>query len=120
MTNRKELLKAIDLHAEWKKRFVAAVSSGRDGEISPDVSQDQACGFGSWLHSLSPDGRASLHWTRVHALHEKFHGEAAKVAELAREGLLSKALAAISPGGAFASGSAELTAAMMAWLSDVS
>jgi len=118
MMNRKELLRAIDLHAEWRKRFVKEVSSGRDGEVPSGVAQDDACGFGSWLHSLPPDDRASQHWKTVHALHEKFHGDAARVAALALEGRLSKATAAISPGGAFAAGSAELTAAMMAWLSD--
>jgi hypothetical protein len=108
---------AIAAHSAWKRKLTAAIDTGNyDGDI-PTVRRDDACDFGRWLHGPSISGvdRSTPEYRSVVQLHAAFHRAAADTLDDVARGRADEARESLELGGAFASASAELTAAMTAW-----
>lgn len=112
-----EIEKAIGAHSLWKIRLNAAINTGVS-EFSPEkVSTDNQCDFGRWLYgeTISAAEKAGPCYQSVRQHHTEFHKVAADVLKLALSGKKDEAHKLVGLGGRFASLSAELTTAMMAW-----
>ena len=115
MNHAAEINKAIGAHGMWKTRLTTAIDNG-NSDVTPEQTEvDNQCAFGKWLHSLPPSEHNSEHYRKVQTLHAAFHKEAAKVLRLALNGKKPEAKQAMAGGGSFATASANLTSAMMAW-----
>ncbi len=109
-----QIKKAIGVHGMWKQRLLTAVKDGAPNENPAEISKDNRCEFGQWLHSC---GVNSPHHKDVVTLHAEFHKTAAKVIELAKKGAKQDASKLIDT--QYADASAKLTAAMLRWKSAV-
>ncbi len=112
---RDQIKQAVGAHAMWKARLRDAIATGTSDVSVAQSGRDDACKFGQWLGSLSPELARSTHATEVRALHATFHREASKVLALALDGRAADARTAMQQGAPFASVSAELTQAMTNW-----
>jgi len=110
---------AIIAHDEWKARLLAAVEAG-SSDINPDeVRADDRCAFGTWLSSVGPDMKASLHYDRVCDLHARFHQAAAAVLILALGGRGPQALTSLEFGSEYVSASVLLVDEMELWRAEL-
>ncbi len=107
--------KAIATHAWWKSDLRQAIDSGERDQTVDDVRDDDRCEFGRWLQKRPVAEKMSEHFRTVRELHARFHEEAAHVLELALAKRADEAMAAMAIGSSFASISARLTSAMVAW-----
>jgi hypothetical protein len=107
--------KAIAAHAWWKSQLRHVIDSGECDQTVDDVRADDRCEFGRWLSVRPVAEKTSEHFRTVSELHTRFHEEAAHVLELALAKRTDEALAAMVIGSPFASVSARLTSAMVAW-----
>ena len=107
--------KAIVAHARWKSHLGHVIDSGECDQTVDDFRADDRCEFGRWLREQPADEKTSEHFRTVSELHARFHGEAAHVLELALAKRADQATAAMAIGSPFASVSARLTSAMVAW-----
>ena len=107
--------KAIVAHARWKSHLRQVVESGNSESTVDQVRSDTLCEFGHWLHDRPASEKMTEHFKTVADLHARFHQEAAQVLELALAGYRDRAASAMAVGGPFASVSAKLTSAMVAW-----
>lgn len=120
MPTRNEIDRALESHATWKLRLLAAVQ-GEAPEAGAfavaRVAADDECAFGKWLHGdgISGELRASPHYREVVRIHAEFHEAAARVLDLALSGMKAGAEEALGPGGSFAALSAQLMARLEAW-----
>jgi methyl-accepting chemotaxis protein len=112
-----DITRAIGAHGLWKGRLAAAIAGGEQGLDPATLARDDACDFGRFLAgpAIPAAEKAGGHYQRVRTLHAAFHRCACDVLRDARAGRRAEAEAALRPGGAFASASADLTQAMMAW-----
>jgi len=107
--------KAIVAHAWWKSHLRHVIDSGECDQTVDDVRADNRCEFGRWLCERPVAEKTSEHFRTVSELHARFHREAAHVLELALARRADQAIAAMAIGSPFASASARLTSAMVAW-----
>jgi methyl-accepting chemotaxis protein len=110
-----EIDKAISAHALWKARLRLAIDTGTSEWSVRDVSPDDVCAFGKWLHSLPPDEKATERWKKVQVLHAEFHLVAAQVLKLALDRHRDQAIEAMKSRSPFASVSSRLTQTMLDW-----
>lgn len=117
MANIEEIDKAIGAHGMWKIRLKSAIESGRIETPIEIIRTDNQCVFGKWLYgsTLSPQDKASRHYSIVKQIHAEFHKTAAHVAELAVDGKKAEAESMLATGGEYAKISSKLTQAMMDW-----
>jgi predicted transcriptional regulator len=121
MSAAQQIEQAIGTHGLFKLRLRTAIASGRlDGTVAT-LGSHLNCPFGKWMESaaVSPAIRASSHFAAVDLLHARFHVAAAKVAAMAIAGRAAEAAAALERDGEFGVASAELTAALLEWKSNV-
>lgn len=118
MSLQDEIKHAIGAHGLWKNRLHSAIESGKS-EFSPEqVSHDNNCDFGKWLHgpSLSSVVKHKAEYEACRHLHADFHREASHVLKLALDGHKDQARSAMGTSGKFAEISGNLTSAMMKWM----
>jgi Chemoreceptor zinc-binding domain len=108
---------AITAHGLWKTHLFSAVALGETPFKLDEVARDDRCRFGQWLHGLGEE-RKSPHFERVRGLHARFHGEAARVLELATSGEGDAARRSLERGGAYQRASAELVGALGRWVGE--
>jgi methyl-accepting chemotaxis protein len=112
-----EIKKAVGAHGMWKARLRTAIDSGKSDIDVTKAGRDDQCEFGKWLYGPT---LAQSHdcgdYRDVKDLHAKFHAAAAKTLELALSGRKAEAEKMVGS-GEFATCSAQLTAAMMRWMS---
>ena len=106
---------AIKAHDEWKARLLAAVAAGSSDLNPDDVRAHDRCDFGTWLSTVGPDMKASLHYDRVCDLHARFHQAAAVVLRLALSGRGPQALTSLEFGSEYVSASVLLVDEMELW-----
>lgn len=118
MSIQDEIKRAIDAHGLWKARLVAAIEAGKSDLVPAHVCKDDQCDFGRWLLGPSVPATARMlpDYAQCRTLHARFHATAADVLRLALAGKAAEAHAALGTNGSFATTSAALTAAMMAWM----
>ena len=115
MTLQEEIKSAVGSHAIWKARLNSAIDT-RSSQFAPaTVRRDDQCEFGKWLETANAAVRASAEYSKCKELHHRFHGEAAKVLDLALAGKKEAARQAVGADGAFVKISSSLTMAMMEW-----
>ena len=107
--------KAIAAHGWWKSHLRDMIDSGESDQTVDEVRADDRCEFSRWLRERPDGDKASEHFRTVCELHTRFHEEAAHVLELASAKKVEAANAAMAIGSPFASVSAKLTSAMVAW-----
>ncbi len=110
-----EIDRAISAHALWKARLRIAIDTGTSEWGVKDISPDNLCAFGQWLHSLPPDEKATERWKTVQVLHAQFHLIASQVMGLALGRHKEEALEAMKSRSQFATISSRLTQAMLDW-----
>ncbi len=122
MSLKDEITKAIAAHGQWKLRLKTAIETGSLDFTVDTIRSDDQCVFGKWLYgdTITPEIKASPHYSRVKTLHARFHQEAAKVAEAVLAGRKTEAETSMGITGDFTRASTELTRAMMDWLAQVS
>ena len=57
MLRSKEIVNAIGVHGNWKKRLRRAIETGNSDFTVDELIVDNQCDFGKWLHSLSSDDK---------------------------------------------------------------
>jgi Chemoreceptor zinc-binding domain len=107
--------KAIAAHARWKSQLRQAIETGKSEWTVERVRPDDVCEFGQWLGERPVPEKMSEAYRTVADLHARFHQEAASVLALALAGHRDRAAAGMAVGSPFASASAKLTSAMVAW-----
>lgn len=110
-----EIDKAITAHALWKARLRIAIDTGTSEWGVRDISPDNLCAFGQWLHSLPANEKATERWKTVQVLHAQFHLIASQVMRLALDRHKEEAIEAMKSRSQFASVSSRLTQAMLDW-----
>jgi methyl-accepting chemotaxis protein len=83
-----EILRAaLEAHEAWNAKLREAIETGSSAVSVEAAGRDDQCTFGKWLHEPS-DLRIAQpdRWQDLHDLHERFHGEAARVLALALDG----------------------------------
>jgi hypothetical protein len=80
-----QISKAMDAHALWKEKLVAAIESGYIDKTVDEIKVDNNCAFGKWLYGneLSEEIKHSDGYLKVQQIHSEFHHIAARIAELA-------------------------------------
>lgn len=121
MSDPSELNKAIKSHSVWKVRLKDAVDSGKS-EFSPQqVRANHLCEFGKWMASLPPHEKSLQIFKDVQVLHEKFHGLAADILQMAISGQKEKAHKALTEiTGDFMYTSAQLINNLNTWKQNLS
>jgi methyl-accepting chemotaxis protein len=112
-----DVTRAIGAHGLWKGRLISALRAD-DPTLDPvQLARDDVCDFGRFLYgpAIPAAEKAGPHYQRVKALHAAFHRCVCDVVVRARAGRKAEAEEALRPGGPFATASADLTQAMMAW-----
>jgi len=109
------LNKAIAAHGSWKVKLKAAIQAEGTTLDPAQVSRDNACEFGQWLHAVRPAAAHAADYARVKELHAEFHRRAGEVASLARLRKRVEAEKSMGLGGAFFEASVNLVSAMQAW-----
>ena len=120
MSLHEQIKSAIGAHGLWKVRLKQAIDSGGNGLSVNVVRDDHKCAFGTWLHgsNFQPGVTQSENYRSCVELHRRFHCAAADVLSLVIAGKKQDATAALGARGEFSRISAELTNAMMSWLSE--
>ncbi len=106
---------AIVSHARWKSHLRTAISTGQSDKPLDQARSDDQCEFGKWLHQMPLNERLTPRWRNVHALHEKFHAEAAHILDLATHQRQEEAEAGMKPGSPFTRVSTDLVMALNQW-----
>ena len=78
---------AVKEHRGWRKnRFFLAIAKSEKLDVT-DISSDQGCTFGKWLHTegMKKFGHLDHYQTCLQA-HAAFHAEAGKVAVVLNDG----------------------------------
>jgi hypothetical protein len=76
----------IDQHRKWKERFMLAMAKSESMSVA-EISVDNLCIFGKWLHGEAKDKFGSLaSYADCVAKHAAFHVEAGKVAQKINDG----------------------------------
>lgn len=108
-----DLEPSIEKHAEWKNRFRAAMTQHQ--EMDPVIiAKVNYCELGKWLHGAAKTrfGHLSSYSDCV-ASHEKFHREAARVAEAINAKNYVEAESMLEDGSHFTNASNEVASAIM-------
>ena len=114
MPHKGEIYAAITAHAQWKHHIWEAIEEGTSEFEVSVVQRDDQCQFGKWLHKdVESEERESSQYQIIKQVHAEFHGEAARVLDLALQGHKDEALLAMSEDGQFLKLSAALISAMM-------
>ena len=108
-----DLEPSIEKHAEWKTRFRAAMTQHL--EMDPSIiAKVNYCELGKWLHGVAKTRFSHLpSYSACVASHEKFHREAAKVAEAINAKNYVEAESLLEDGSHFANASNEVSIAIM-------
>ncbi len=108
-----DLEPSIENHAEWKDRFRTAMT--RHQEMDPSIiAKVNYCELGKWLHGTAKAQFGHLRsYTDCVASHEKFHREAAKVAEAINAKNYVEAESMLEDGSRFTNASNEVSVAIM-------
>ncbi|MEZ5962923.1 MAG: CZB domain-containing protein [Planctomycetota bacterium] len=109
-----QIAAAIGAHGLWKGRLLAAIESGKSDTDVATVKRDDACKFGTWLHTeIDPTAKSSPHFAKVKEQHAKFHQEAARILGMALSGDKAGAKGALS--GTYTKVSNELINLLRDW-----
>lgn len=82
---------AIRAHREWKSRFLVAMARNEGMNVA-EISADNSCKFGKWLHSEGKTRFGEVHaYQECVEAHAAFHVEAGKIAQRVNEGLIQEA-----------------------------
>ena len=119
MSIRAQIQAARGAHEIWKARLATAIAAGASPFSPDEIRRDDRCPFGEWLHH-GLDIHELPHAAEVRTLHAAFHGAAARILELAISGRRDEALAAMSPGSAFATLCDQLTGELQRWAAEQS
>lgn len=107
---------ALAAHEGWKTKLSEAAASGSLPKPAREISCDDQCAFGKWLHKLKHDpavGGAPA-FQAVMDTHAEFHRIAGGIAALVEQGRGSEASSRIA-GPEFTQTSQRLKADMMLW-----
>ena len=111
---KKQIFGALGAHGKWKTRLHDAAETGTSEWDPETVKSCHNCEFGKWLDAFPNEGKDES-YTKVFALHDRFHKEAARVLAMALSGATSEAKAEIAPDSEYAHLSLELSSALMEW-----
>jgi uncharacterized phage infection (PIP) family protein YhgE len=104
------LRQAIASHHQWRKRLLEAIYQGK--AIDPKTAGDaHACGLGKLLEH-NPDLKRLPDYPRIQALHEAFHDEARRIAQLIQAGHKKEARQALMGESVYNTRSQELIEAL--------
>ena len=107
---------AVIAHIDWKARLRNAIKTGKSEYTPEDVSVDNKCEFGIWLHKeLDKSVRNSSHYHDVVQLHAAFHKHAALILAQALQGESEKAQKRLEPMSEFTDISSKLISSMRHW-----
>jgi methyl-accepting chemotaxis protein len=108
-----DLEPSIEKHAEWKTRFRAAMTQHL--EMDPSIiAKVNYCELGKWLHGTAKARFGHLRsYSDCVASHEKFHREAARVAEAINAKNYVEAESMLEDGSHFSIASDEVSIAIM-------
>ncbi len=108
-----DLEPSIEKHAEWKARFQAAMTQHL--EMDPSIiAKVNYCELGKWLHGAAKAQFGHLRsYSDCVASHERFHREAAKVAEAINAKNYAEAESMLEDGSHFTNASNEVSIAIM-------
>ena len=106
---------ALNAHAQWKKRLVDAVATGRSEFDPVTVKKDDQCQFGKWLYGLSAADKASEDFAKARQLHADFHKVAGEILSLALAGKKAEAQAKLEFGGDYSHITGKLVIALQTW-----
>lgn len=87
------IMKAVAAHTKWKTRLHSGITEGHLDTASTQISRDDQCEFGQWLHSadLDEEIKAGKPYKVIRRLHAEFHGCAGKIAHRVEEGRIEEA-----------------------------
>ena len=107
---------AVIAHSEWKVRLRQAVETVESEHSPADVSVDNKCAFGKWLHEeMDTADRTSSHYREVVQLHADFHKEAGSILKQALQGDSEQAQERLGLMSEFSSVSSKLISSLKKW-----
>ena len=105
----KAIRDAIQSHLKWRHTLGEAIQTGK---TDPQKAGDhRICDFGRWL-SEDPIIQSHPAYSEIKALHQAFHEEAGRIAQMIQQGRKKEAFSALSPEGQFHHLTDELIAAL--------
>jgi transcriptional regulator with XRE-family HTH domain len=106
---------ALRTHRSLKAQIYSALLHGTIEGLQAHLDE-QRCPIGLWLHDeLAPGIRTTAHYTHAAQLHEAFHREIARVVRGGLDGGAARAEELVAAPGGYASASAALEHAFIAW-----
>jgi len=91
--------RALLTYGEWTRRLARAIDENGGGLSVSDVSRDDRCELGNWLHvQADADIRSLPIYERVRRLHADFHAEAGRILAMAQTTRRFEAMEAIGLG----------------------
>ncbi len=99
----REISEAAAVHKAWEASLRTAIESGRTGGLDVnEVSRDDKCAFGKWLHS---EGIVSIISSsevleHLHSLHQEFHRNIGHIINLIASGKRDEAMQMMDETGA--------------------
>ncbi|EKD42320.1 MAG: methyl-accepting chemotaxis sensory transducer [uncultured bacterium] len=105
---------AIKAHAEWKMKLSAYLSK-KDGSLkAADVSPDNKCALGQWIHGEGAKFQSLPEYAALKAEHANFHKAAADIIKKADSGQNVSGEVALGAASPFAATSQKVVVAIMA------
>jgi len=105
---------AIRAHREWKTRFLVAMARNERMNVA-EVSADNCCKFGKWLHSEGKRRFGGLHgYQECVEAHAAFHVEAGKIAQRVSDGHVQEANQMLGYGTPYTKASEDLSVRVFA------
>lgn len=110
---------AIGSHGAWKLKLKTAINVGYSDFTVKDVSCDDNCAFGKWLHSsdFNTETRMGAPYRVISRLHSEFHKCAGNVLDLATTGRGAEAMTLLD--GDFTQQSEKLVRGLQKWKREV-
>jgi hypothetical protein len=115
MVTKESINAALDAHAQWKKRLMDAIGTGKSEFKAEEVSKDNRCQFGQWLYKLPSEDTRSEDFRKVQQLHAEFHRVAGSILSLALAGKKDEALSRLDYKGDYGLISGKLVLALNRW-----
>ncbi len=114
------IMSAVVAHSKWKTRLHTGIQMGKIDAPSVQISRDDQCEFGQWLHGeqIDEETKRSKPYKVIKRLHAEFHGCAGKIAHRVEQGEIDAAKSLLEDD--YREASRKLMLALTLWRTELS
>lgn len=114
------IMKAVSAHSKWKTRLHTGIQIGEIDTPSVQITRDDQCEFGQWLHGtqIDEETKRGKPYKVIKRLHAEFHGCAGKIAHRVEQGEIDAAQELLE--GDYRETSRKLMLALTLWRTELS